>query len=129
MTPDINELKERSRKDIERGYTTIGPHRDDIEIYINGINGKKFASQGQQRTIALCLKLAEIEFIKEKVGEYPILLLDDVLSELDKKRKNKLLEIIGDNIQTFITTTDLNDINDKLLKKGKIIQIKEGRIV
>lgn len=125
----IIELKEKRNKDIERGYTTIGPHRDDIEIYINGVNGKKFASQGQQRTIALCLKLAEIEFIKEKVGEYPILLLDDVLSELDKKRKNKLLEIIGNNIQTFITTTDLNDINDSLLKKGKIIQIKEGRIV
>ena len=125
----LKELKERRNKDIERGYTSTGPHRDDLDIYINDINGKKFASQGQQRTVALCLKLSEIEFIKETIGEYPILLLDDVLSELDKKRKNKLLEVIGNNIQTFITTTDLNDINDKLLKKGKIIQIKEGRII
>lgn len=125
----IDELKNRRSRDIERGYTSIGPHRDDIEIYINNINGKKFASQGQQRTVALCLKLAEIEFIKNSIGEYPILLLDDVLSELDKKRKNKLLEVIGNNIQTFITTTDINDINDRLLEKGKIINIEEGMIV
>lgn len=125
----LKELKEKRNNDIERGYTSIGPHRDDLEIYINNINCKKFASQGQQRTVALCLKLSEIKFIKETIGEYPILLLDDVLSELDKKRKNKLLEIIENNIQTFITTTELNDINDKLLKRGKIIQIKDGRVI
>ena len=125
----FKKLVESRNKDIERGYTSIGPHRDDLEIEINNISGKKFASQGQQRTVALCLKMAEIEFIKETIGEYPLLLLDDVLSELDKKRKNKLLEAIGENIQTFIPTTDLNDINDDLLKKGRIIIIVEGRII
>lgn len=123
-----DELKEKRRKDIERGFTTIGPHRDDLEIYINDISAKKFGSQGQQRTAALSLKIAEIEFVKTKTGEYPLLLLDDVLSELDKKRKNKLLAAIRNKVQTIITTTELNDIEDELVEVGKIIHIRNGKV-
>lgn len=122
-------LKDNRRNDMERGYTTIGPHRDDLELSINSTSVRKYGSQGQQRTAALSLKLSEIEFIKEITGEYPILLLDDVLSELDKKRKNKLLQAIEDKVQTFITTTDINDLDENLKKKGKIIEIREGNIV
>ncbi len=122
-------LKDNRKKDIERGYTSIGPHRDDLEISINGISAKKFASQGQQRTISLSLKISEIEFIKNKTGEYPILLLDDVLSELDKKRKHKLLEEIENKVQTIITTTDLNDIESFFVDKGKIIIIQDGKVI
>ncbi|MDD2370908.1 MAG: DNA replication/repair protein RecF [Firmicutes bacterium] len=122
-------MKKNRQKDIERGYTSVGPHRDDLEILINGISAKKFASQGQQRTISLSLKISEIEFIKRKTGEYPILLLDDVLSELDKNRKHKLLEEIENKVQTIITTTDLNDIENFFIDKGKIIIIQDGKVL
>lgn len=122
-------LKDNRKKDIDRGYTSIGPHRDDLEILINDKSAKKFASQGQQRTISLSLKISEIEFIKKKKGEYPILLLDDVLSELDKKRKHKLLEEIENKVQTIITTTDLNDIESFFIDKGKVIIIQDGKVL
>ena len=93
--------------DIWRGSTSIGPHRDDIVVYVNGINLKSFGSQGQQRTGVLALKLSELEFIRSEAGEYPILLLDDVMSELDKDRRCQLLSFIQrENIQTLITATD-----------------------
>lgn len=98
-------MKNNIEKDIEKGSTSIGPHRDDICVYINDINVRQFGSQGQQRTSALSLKLAEVDLIKTEVGEYPVLLLDDVLSELDSKRR-KLLISSFKNIQTIITTTD-----------------------
>ncbi|MGN0961434.1 MAG: DNA replication and repair protein RecF, partial [Christensenellales bacterium] len=85
----------------------IGPHRDDIKIESNGIDLRSFGSKGQQRTGALSLKLAELEVFKDNIGEYPVLLLDDVLSELDTTRQNKLLEYVA-NIQTILTCTDFN---------------------
>ena len=121
-------LKENRSKDIERGFTSLGPHRDDLEIFINDVSAKKFGSQGQQRTAALSLKIAEIEFVKGKTGEYPLLLLDDVLSELDKKRKNKLLSAIRNKVQTIITTTELNEIEEDILQVGKIIRIRNGKV-
>lgn len=121
-------LKNNRSKDLERGYSTIGPHRDDLELYIDGVSAKKFASQGQQRTLALSLKLSELEFIHQKSGEYPLLLLDDVLSELDRNRKRKLLSVIDNKVQTIITTTDLNDIEEILEAKGKTIRIREGKV-
>lgn len=96
------------REDLLRGQTLIGPHRDDISIAINGRPGKQFASQGQQRTAALALKLAELAYIGAVAGESPVLLLDDVFSELDDSRRSCLIETISDRIQTFITTTNLN---------------------
>ncbi len=102
-------------KDIRRGATEIGPHRDDIIFMIDEYPGKFFASQGQQRTAVLALKLAEIEIMKQTTGEYPILLLDDVMSELDGERRQKLITEIDGRIQTFLTGTEyltgLNEMN------------------
>lgn len=101
-------------KDIQVGFTTIGPHRDDVEFISNGKNLKLFGSQGQQRTAVLSLKLAEMEVYKDSSGEYPILLLDDVLSELDKNRQDKLIEYTS-RTQVLLTGTSNNEIitNDK----------------
>lgn len=101
----IKEYNKTLEKDIHLGYTTVGPHRDDFKIIVNNIDIRHFGSQGQQRTCALALKLAELEVFNENLGEYPVLLLDDVLSELDTERQTKLLEKIKD-VQTIITGTD-----------------------
>ncbi len=103
----LAELRLRRKKDIYKGSTSIGPHRDDIKISVNGLDLRSYGSQGQQRTGALCLKLAEVEFLRETAGEYPILLLDDVMSELDRGRRVELLEYIRrSDIQSIITATD-----------------------
>ena len=114
--------------DIMRGSTKIGPQHDDLEFYINDLDAKMYASQGQQRSIVLSLKLAEINYLKEKTGTYPVLLLDDVLSELDKNRQLKLLDAINENVQTFITTPSISDIKEDLLKKAKVFKIENGNI-
>jgi len=113
-----------SWKEEKRGFTVIGPHRDDLIFNINEKNVKKYGSQGQQRTTVLSLKLAEIKLIKEEIEEYPVLLLDDVMSELDKKRQNHLLENL-EGIQTFITTTTIDSLNKKQEKNNKIFYISE----
>ena len=103
----LDMLRESTGKDIMRGYTSVGPHRDDIKIEVNGIDLRVYGSQGQQRTGALSMKLAELDFFKEETGEYPVLLLDDVFSELDRSRRESLISFIeGEGIQTFITATD-----------------------
>lgn len=99
-------LQEIGSDDIRRGTTSAGPHRDDLVFYVNGRNLKLYGSQGQQRTGIIALKIAEIEYLKAETGEYPVLLLDDVMSELDKERRCQLLGFIKDRIQTFITATD-----------------------
>lgn len=103
----LKKYDESLEKDIHLGFTSVGPHRDDIKIESNGIDLRAFGSQGQQRTGALSLKLAELEVFKENIGEYPVLLLDDVLSELDSDRQNKLLQFVS-SIQTLITCTDFD---------------------
>ncbi len=103
----LKKIEENLEKDINLGYTTVGPHRDDIKITANNIDLRSFGSQGQQRTASLTLKLAELEFFRENLGEYPVLLLDDVLSELDENRQNKLLNFVK-SIQTIITCTDFD---------------------
>lgn len=125
---DIEESYSRAvensvRKEMSKGTTLYGPHRDDYDVILNGMSSKLFGSQGQQRTAVLSLKLSEIDIIKEESGEYPVLLLDDVLSELDNIRQEYLLENIG-NIQTLITCTDKSffrrkDINAKYLNVVK----------
>ena len=107
-------------KDKELGYCTVGPHRDDIKIEINGKDSRKFASQGQQRTVALALKLGEVIIYKNEIGEPPILLLDDVLSELDIGRQKLLLEMT-DGFQTILTCTEYT-----LDDKGNRIYVNEG---
>lgn len=123
-----DKLKKGMDRELRAGMSMYGPHKDDLSIKINGKEFKYFGSQGQQRSAVLALKLAEIEIIKEEIGEYPVLLLDDVLSELDSKRKKYLLEYIR-GIQTIITTTDDNEMND-LVKSGRriVYYINEGRI-
>ena len=121
-------MMKRSFDDIMRGSTKIGPQHDDLEFYINDLDAKMYASQGQQRSIVLSLKLAEINYLKEKTGTYPVLLLDDVLSELDKNRQLKLLDAINENVQTFITTPSISDIKEDLLKKAKVFKIENGNI-
>ena len=124
----VKVMLKKSFDDIMRGSTKIGPHQDDLEFYINDLDAKMYASQGQQRSIVLSLKLAEINYLKSKTGTYPVLLLDDVLSELDKNRQLKLLDAINENVQTFITTPSISDIKEDLLKKAKVFKIENGNI-
>lgn len=127
---DVNELIESYKKGFERDKryqsTYHGIHKDDVKILIQGKNAGQFASQGQQRSIVLSIKIALIELIKEEIGEYPVLLLDDVLSELDDTRKTKLLDILNNRIQTFITTTSIDGIEHNIVKQAKKIYIKKN---
>jgi DNA replication and repair protein RecF len=120
-------LKEKLEKDIRYKNTSIGPHRDDVIINIKDIDIKKYGSQGQQRTVALSLKLAEIEIIKEYTGDTPILLLDDVLSELDMNRQKYLLENLGDT-QTIITCTGLDEFVNNRFEINKCFKVNKGSI-
>jgi len=122
-------LAQRTDEEIRRGQSCVGPHRDDIVFYINDNEATKFASQGQQRTVVLSLKLAELDIISEKTGENPILLLDDVLAELDDIRQNYLLKSINTDIQTIITSVDTLLFDEDFLKTVKIYKIENGRIV
>lgn len=119
-------LKENQEKDIILKQTTVGPHRDDISFMINDIDIRKFGSQGQQRTAALSLKLSEIELVKKSIKDMPVLLLDDVLSELDSNRQNYLLNSIGD-IQTIITCTGLDEFVNNRFEINKIFKVTEGK--
>ncbi len=122
-----NKLIESRQNDIWRGSTSVGPHRDDLILSVNGINLRTFGSQGQQRTGVLALKLAELEFIKSETGEYPVLLLDDVMSELDASRREHLISFIKDRVQTFITATEEKYFPDH--EFGKFYHIEKGTIV
>ena len=102
------ELSVHVEKDRILGYTTVGPHRDDLKIKVNGEDVKNYGSQGQQRTAALSLKLAELEIFKQTQGEYPVLILDDAMSELDKNRQKRLLEKVN-GVQTIITCTHIDE--------------------
>lgn len=121
-------IEEMRDEEVSRGQTLIGPHRDDIDFFINGIDSKKYASQGQQRTIVLSLKLAELDFIDKIRNEKPILLLDDVLAELDAGRQNYLLKSINEDIQTIVTTTDLNNFPEDYLQNISIYSVSGGEI-
>lgn len=120
----LNKILENREKDLKLKYTTVGPHRDDLKIYLNDLEVKSFGSQGQQRTSLLSIKLAELEIFKEVFNEYPLLLLDDVFSELDENRKIRLFERVK-NLQTIITTTKFDLVN----KDTNIIKIEDGKIV
>lgn len=119
-------LEARKKEEIIRGQALVGPHRDDIIFYINGEEATKYASQGQQRTIVLSLKLAELDIITQKTGEPPVLLLDDVLAELDDIRQNYLLKTIDINTQTIITSVDTLLFDEKFLEDVKVYKIEKG---
>ena len=122
-------LLEKNRvRDCERGITSVGPHRDDFTVLINDIDTKSYGSQGQQRTAVLTIKFSSLKIIKELTGEHPVLLLDDVLSELDFSRKRYILSTIGD-IQTIITCTGIEDLYEYLDDKSKVFKVKDGEIL
>ena len=116
------------QKEVFQGTTLIGPHRDDFIFELDNIDLSLFGSQGQQRIAIISLKLAEIEILKESTGYNPVVLLDDIFSELDKTRRNKLLDFMNKNIQTIITTTDIKSINKKYVLHSKVVTIKNGSI-
>jgi DNA replication and repair protein RecF len=121
-------IKRIRKQEVGRGTTLIGPHRDDLKLMVNGADLHRYGSQGQQRTAALSLKLAEIEWIHSETGTYPILLLDDVLSELDDARKTHLLEAIRGKVQTFVTATGLDGIDEVTLQRARIYRVRQGSI-
>lgn len=122
-----DKLKKVIDRDIQMKMTSVGPHRDDIMFMIKDIDIRKYGSQGQQRTSALSLKLAEIELVRKIIKDEPILLLDDVLSELDRNRQNYLLDSI-DNIQTFVTCTGLEEFVNKRITINKTFRVVEGTV-
>lgn len=138
---DVNEdrvkmrdlLLDRLEKNFDRekyyGMTLIGPHRDDYSLFLDGKDLSIYGSQGQNRAAILSLKLAEISIFKDVTGDYPILLLDDIFSELDIKKKNRLVKYILNDVQTIITTTDLNMIDKSLIERAKIFRISCGKVV
>jgi len=120
-------VKKNRDKDIRMKSTSIGPHRDDCSFISDGIDLRYFGSQGQQRTAALSLKLSELELVKKMIKDTPILLLDDVLSELDKKRQHCLLSNIG-GIQTMITCTGVDELMEEYFSENKVYHVSEGRV-
>lgn len=120
----IHKLKANREKDIYYKTTSVGIHKDDLLFNINGVNARDYGSQGQQRTVCLSLKLAEVNMVKEKTGYMPILLLDDVLSELDRSRQLYILKSI-DGVQTIITSTGVDDIKD-CVEQVKFFYVKNG---
>ncbi|MBZ9684793.1 DNA replication/repair protein RecF [Clostridium estertheticum] len=120
-------LCKNRKRDIETKTTSIGPHRDDFSIEINGVDARIFGSQGQQRTSVLTIKFGALAIIKELTGEYPVLLLDDVLSELDTKRQEYILNSISE-VQTLITCTGINDIKKYLNPDNKIFEVISGKL-
>lgn len=121
-------LEEKKAEEIIRAQSVVGPHRDDISYFINEFEAKKYASQGQQRTIVLSLKLAELALIKDKINTNAILLLDDVLAELDDLRQNFLLDAIGSETQTIITSVDTLHFKEEYLKDVEIFEIKNNTV-
>ena len=121
-----NKLKERERIDILRGNTGIGPHRDDIVLLLNDMSLKSFGSQGQQRSGALALKLSQLEYVRREIGEFPVLLLDDVMSELDNNRRAQLLLFIDGRVQIFITVNDRELIPE--LEGNAYFEIMQGSV-
>ena len=124
----LEKLEQRAIAEQHQGTTLVGPHRDEIELTINETPARSYGSQGQQRTLVLALKLAELKLIEEVVGEPPLLLLDDVLAELDPNRQNQLLEAIQDRFQTLITTTHLGSFDSQWLKASQILAVHAGKL-
>ncbi|MEO0768711.1 MAG: DNA replication/repair protein RecF [Cyanobacteria bacterium J06649_4] len=125
----LEKIKTRAVAEYHQRTSLVGPHRDDIDFSINQTPARQYGSQGQQRTLVLALKLAELELIEAVIGEPPLLLLDDVLAELDLKRQNQLLETIQDRFQTIITTTHLGAFDARWLKESQILTVHDGALL
>ncbi len=127
ITDFERKLQEGQERDIRAKMTSVGPHRDDFSFLIGDVDIRRYGSQGQQRTAALSLKLAEIELVKKITKDTPVLLLDDVLSELDSNRQNYLLNSIGD-IQTIITCTGLEEFVNNRFELNRVFQVQDGKV-
>ena len=125
----LEKIEQRAVAEQHQGTTLVGPHRDEVELTINQTPARQYGSQGQQRTLVLALKLAELKLIEEVVDEPPLLLLDDVLAELDPSRQNQLLDAIQDRFQTLITTTHLGSFDSQWLKSSQILSVQAGQIL
>jgi DNA replication and repair protein RecF len=124
----LDKIQQRRVAEQHIGTTIVGPHRDDVDFAINQTPARAYGSQGQQRTLVLALKLAELKLIEEVVGEPPLLLLDDVLAELDLLRQNQLLDAIQDRFQTLIATTHLGSFDAQWLNSSQILSVQAGQI-
>lgn len=124
----LEKIQQRAAAELHQGTTLVGPHRDEVELSINQTPARQYGSQGQQRTLVLALKLAELQLIEEVVGEPPLLLLDDVLAELDPSRQNQLLDAIQDRFQTLITTTHLGSFDSQWLNSSQILAVNAGNV-
>ena len=116
------------KKDLFIGKTSFGIHHDELEFYLNNMNLKIYGSEGQQKNAIIALKLSEIEIIKQLTGDYPILILDDLFSELDKEKIDNIIKILNKDVQTFITTTNIENVSKNLLNNCKVIRVSEGKI-
>ena len=136
---DINEknIKQEIQEKFDRVLeneifqrtTLLGIHKDDFSIYIDDVKINNYGSQGQQRISILCLKLAEIDIYKEKFNKKPIILLDDIFSELDSEKKENIIKYINSDMQVFITSTDLNNIDEKITKNADIFYVNDGKVI
>lgn len=124
----VEALASARAAEFRRGYSLVGPHRDDFQFLIDGLDVKVFGSQGQQRTAILACRLAELEYMKSETGSYPTILLDDVTSELDEERKYLLLKLLTKKIQTVITTTDISDFMPDVTEGAAVFQVSAGQI-
>ena len=124
----LETLKKKQREEILRGVTTIGPHRDELRFLVNQVDLGNYGSRGQIRTSMLALKLGELEFMKKRTGEKPVLLLDETLAELDHKRREQLLQAISEGDQTILTTTDQKLFSPDFTKQSTIWHIQQGVI-
>lgn len=125
----LNKYSTNLQREIIMSQTMTGPHRDDFIFLATGKNIKEFGSQGQQRMSVLCLKLAEIELFKEKKGEYPVLLLDDIFSELDSTKRHNIIKYLNKKMQIMITTTDISDIEKSILKNASIFSVDKAIVI
>ncbi|CCQ63012.1 DNA replication/repair protein RecF [Crocosphaera watsonii] len=124
----LDKIEQRRMAEQQLATSVVGPHRDDVELKINHTPAKSYGSQGQQRTLVLAIKLAELQLIEDVIGEPPLLLLDDVLAELDPNRQNQLLEVIQGRFQTIITTTYLHSFDTQWLKSSQIMKVEGGKL-
>ncbi len=122
------QLAEMRSREVGAALTLVGPHRDDLRFFIDGVDMITYASRGQGRTIAVSLKLAEMELMRMETGEEPVLLLDDVMSELDKPRRAALADAILRAPQAIVSATDLDDFTPEFLSQARVLQVSEGRI-
>ena len=124
----LDKYKKNQNKEIENGMTLYGPHRDDLEFYLDNDDIRIFGSEGQQKVALIAIKIAEISIFKEITNSYPIILLDDIFSELDVRTRNRIINYLNEELQVVITSNDTKGISKKILDRAKIFKVDDGKI-